>query len=68
MESRGGFSFVKKYCIIYLTMKPKPITLYAVVDKLKPKLTYFSIIQSCDKNFQRLKKGEKIITVTIQAK
>ena len=49
-------------------MKIKPITLYAVVDKDKPKLTYFSIIQSCDKNFQRLKKGEKIIPVTVQAK
>jgi hypothetical protein len=49
-------------------MKIKPITLYAVVDKLKPKLTYFSIIQSCDKNFQRLKKGEKIIPVEVIAK
>jgi hypothetical protein len=49
-------------------MKIKPITLCAVVNSKKPKLSYFEIFQKCDSKYIKLKKGEKIITVTVQAK
>ena len=49
-------------------MKIKPITLCAVVNKLKPKLSYFELFQKCDAKRIVLKKGEKIIPVEVIAK
>ena len=46
-------------------MKIKPITLYCVVDSKKPILKYGNIIQPCDKNFQVLHKGEKVVKLKV---
>jgi len=43
----------------------KSLTLYAIIDRKAPKLTYFNLLQTCDKKEVRLKKGEKIIKVTV---
>lgn len=43
----------------------KPITLYAVVSKVKPKLTYQSLIQCCDKDYVKIRKDEKLVKVVI---
>ena len=48
-------------------MKIKPITLCAVIDKTN-KLSYFNIFQKRDAPFIKLKKGEKIIAVIVEAK
>ena len=49
-------------------MKIKPITLCAVVNIKKPKLSYFELFQKCDAKYIKLKKGEKIIPVEVIAK
>jgi len=46
----------------------KSLKLYCIIDKKKPKLSYFNLIQCCDKKEVRLKKGEKLIPVEVIAK
>jgi hypothetical protein len=49
-------------------MKVKPATMCCVVETKKPVISFFNIFQKCDAKYIKLKKGEKIITVTVQAK
>jgi hypothetical protein len=46
----------------------KYLKLHANTPNVIPKLSFRNLIQVCDKNEQRLKKGEKIIPVEVIAK